>query len=249
MERGPLSNEAFGAFAKRVELFCYVDSKLEGAKYPNLLREKDGAGYPYVCFLNAEGNVIAKQGRAQIAEHGVDAFVSTLDTHVKKFTELRAKASKGDKKAVAAFFMLRFDLGHLKTNDLQGAMQAKWLDADQKALVQERLIQLRVDETLKGLDQDKPETFGPYAKKLMAQHKGLGLPEGPAGFTAWYVILEDAYRRKDAKTFELAFTAMRAAGARHPTFIKQRQKQLAELKAAKKNKSRTPAPQSRCKTP
>ena len=65
---------------------------------------------------------------------------------------------------------------------------------------------------------------------------GIGFPRREfAGMNPWYVILEDAYARRDAKTFEMAFTALRAAGlGSRKAFVRKRQKQLDELKAGKK---------------
>ena len=198
--------------------------------------EKDGAGYPYVCFLDPNGHVVAKQEPGATRENGVAAFEATLATAVKAFYDLEKAAKSGGKKAKAEFFMRRFDLGHLGTDDLHAAVKApSFLTKDQLSLVQERLMELRVKNCLEGLDQTKTETFGPYAKKLLQLHKTIGLPEGPAGMNPWYVILEDAYRRRDAKTFEMAFTALRAAGlGSRSAFVNKRQKQLDELKAGKK---------------
>jgi hypothetical protein len=217
-------------------LFCSITSHVKDEPYPNLHHEKDGAGFPYVCFLDKNGHVVAKQRAGAVRDDGVEAFATTLTTQVKAFYDLEKAAKSGDKKAKAEFFMQRFDLGHLAADDLQAAVKApSFLTKDQLALVQERLMELRVKSCLEGLDQTKKETFGPYAKKLLQLHKSIGLPEGPAGINPWYVILEDAYGRGDAKVFEMAFTALCAAGlGSRKVFVDKRRKQLAELKARTK---------------
>lgn len=216
-------------------LFCYIDSHVADEPYPDLMYEKDGAGYPYVCFLDPNGHLLAKQKSEATREDGVAAFEATLATGVKAFYDLEKAAKNGGKKAKAEFFMRRFDLGHLGMDDLQAALEAAFLSEDQLPLVQERLMELRVKDCLEGLDQTKKETFGPCAEKLLKLHKTIGLPEGPAGWHPWNVILEDAYRRRDAKTFEMAFTALKAAGlGSRKAFVAKRQKQLDELKAGKK---------------
>jgi hypothetical protein len=179
---------------------------------------------------------VAKQRAGAVRDNGVAAFEATLATGVKAFYDLEKAAKSGDKKAKAEFFMRRFDLGHLEVDDLHAAVKApSFLTKDQLVLVQERLMELRVKACLAGLDQTEKETFGPYAKKLLQLHKTIGLPEGPAGINPWYVILEDAHQRRDAKTFEMAFTALRAAGlGSRKAFVTKRQKQLDELKAGKK---------------
>lgn len=218
-------------------LFCHITSKIKGEKYPNLLTEKAGA-WPSVCFMNGSGDVVAMQNYRKMTSDGVDAFKQTLATDVKEFYDLQKKANTGDKKAKAEFFMRRFELGHLKSSDLAAATKkGTFLNEDQVLEVKERLIEILTEELLEGVDYDKPATFGPFAKKLLEQHKTIGLPEGPSGINPWIVILEDAYLRKDVKTFEMAFTALKAAGlSRRKKFVEERQKQLAELKKGAKKK-------------
>ena len=49
MERGALSTAEFKEFAKDYILFCHITSMVEGEKYPKLLQEKGGRGFPYVA--------------------------------------------------------------------------------------------------------------------------------------------------------------------------------------------------------
>ena len=68
----------------------------------------------------------------------------------------------------------------------------------------------------------------------MTDPPGAG-PEGPAGINPWYIILEDAYLRRDARTFGMAFTALKAAGlGSRKAFVNKRQQQLEELRRGKK---------------
>jgi hypothetical protein len=229
LERGPLSSDEFKAFSVKVVPFIHVASKVKGDPYPDLLDEKGGDGWPFVCFLDHDGNLIARQDRGAMRD-GVAAFQATLEDQVKAFYELKQKADAGDKEAKVEFFMMRFDLGHVGVAEMRKALaKDSPLDDFQKDAVREHLVELATQEVLKGLEQDKPETFGPFAKKLLAQHKTIGLPEGGAGITPWYVILEDAYTRKDPATFKLAFTAIKAAGMRRKAFVDKHQSRLEEI--------------------
>lgn len=239
MERGPLSTATFAKFSKKVVLFCHITSQVKGEPYPGLLDEKGGAGWPYVCFMNDSGQFVARQQRSKVRDDGAAAFEATLTGEVKEFYDLKKAAKGGDNKAKAAFFMKQFELDHLTLDAMKEALgKGRFLSKTQTAEIRERLMEYSVRDCLEGLDTTKPKTFGRYAKKLMKLHKTVGLPEGPAGMTPWYVILEDALERKDAKTFEMAFRALRATGAISRRFFELRSKQLADLKALDQKKKK-----------
>jgi hypothetical protein len=65
---GGLSDPAFPEFAKTVVLFLHNTSHVDDEPYPTLLREKGFTGFPSLCFMDAEGRVLAKQGRKRFEE-------------------------------------------------------------------------------------------------------------------------------------------------------------------------------------
>ena len=235
MERGLLSSDEFQSFRKDLVTFCHITTHIEGQANDDLLARKGGeGGWPYVLFMDEDGNPLAAVDGGTMKDSGFAAFRSVYDSDVKQYLELRERAAKGDTKVKAKFFMRRFELGHFDAEQLVKGLKDEDLDGKQREEVRVRLVELRTNELLHGLDTGRPETFGPTAKKLLAQHADIGLPEGPDGITAWYVVLEDAYLRKDPKTFEMAFTAIRAAGMRKKRFIDLRTKQLEELRKGAK---------------
>ncbi len=234
MERGPLSSSEFQALAKTLVPFVHVTSRVEGEKYADLSL-KAGPGWPQAAIFDRNGLLLARIDTVAIRSEGAAAIEQVLNEEVAAFEDLRKKAAKGDKEARAEFFMARFDLGHVGVAEMRGALgKGSILDEYQRDTVREQLVELATTECLAGHDADKPETFGPYAKKLLAQHKAIGLPEGPSGITAWRVIMEDAFLRKDAATFALAFTAIKATGITGKKFNEANKKRLASLRQAGK---------------
>lgn len=219
--------------------FLHVTSKVDGEPHPNLLQEKGGAGPPYIAFLDAQANLLAQVSYAKMRELGVGAFAAALEGDVASFYALQKKAATGDAAAKREFFMRRFELDHQGIDELRAAIgKGTFLTEDQVAEVKDRLVEMLTNKTLAGLDESKPQTFAPYAKKLLGQHADLGLPEGPAGLTAWFVILEDAWLRRDAKTFGIAFTAMKAGGMTAKSFVTKNTARLKELNSKPKEVGR-----------
>ena len=213
--------------------FVHVTSKVQGAKYPNLSR-KIGPGWPQAAILDAQGQLLARLDCRALPVDGVEAIQTALEEDVAEFYALRDKAKKGKKEAKAEFFMKRLELDHVSLDEMKRALgKTSVLDDYQKAEVHERVVTAMTAANLAGLQRGKASTYGPFAKKLLAQHKSVGLPEGPEGYGAWSVILDDAYLRKDAKTFALAFRALRATGIVGKKFIEKNQKRLAEIGGGK----------------
>lgn len=209
--------------------FVHVTSKVVGEKYPALSR-KAGPGWPQAAIFDSQGQLIARVDTSALRTDGVAAIEEVMNGAVAAFYALQKKAAKGDKKAKAEFLMARFDLGHLGIPEMRKTIgKGSTLDRFQRETVRETLVDLATAECLKGIKGEQPETFGPYAKKLMAQHRSIGLPEGPGGITAWRVIMEHAFLRKDAKTFAMAFTAIKATGFTGKKFAAANQKRLESI--------------------
>jgi hypothetical protein len=109
LESGALSDEAFPAFAKEVIPYLNVMTKIEGHPYDNLLRDKGFGGFPSLAFMDAEGNVLAKQG-----ERSVEGFRKTHKA-VANFQDLQARIKKGEKGLEFALFVAEWDLSRSTT--------------------------------------------------------------------------------------------------------------------------------------
>ena len=69
--------------------------------------------------------------------------------------------------------------------------------------------------------------FSEHLPHLVWQTSDLAIHHD--GINAWRVIMEDAYLRKDGKTFAMAFTAIKAAGFRSKKFVEANQKRLESI--------------------
>lgn len=207
----------------------HITSHIKGEKYPNLLSEKGGGGFPHLAFLDESGNVLAKPKQRSVA-----GFTETLKTKVPEFFALKKKAAKGGKAAKATFLMKRFELGHLDAAAMTAAIgEGTILNESQIKLISGKLAEKRVSEITRGVNFRDESTFGPIAKKLLALEKKEGLPPGRGGMNAWYIIMGDAYQRKDAKGFERALNAMKKGGANNPRFVTAQEKRLKEIQGGK----------------
>lgn len=99
-----------------------------------MLGKKGGTGFPYLVFLDADGEIISKyQGN-----RSVDSFKQTGEK-AKAFASTRAKAEKGDRKAKIEFLTLLGETGSSNytkakelaagLGDLQGADRKRVNDA------------------------------------------------------------------------------------------------------------------------
>jgi hypothetical protein len=84
------------------------------------MSEKGGEGFPYVCFLTAEGDVLAKPSYNKLT---VEGFQATLADEVRAYLDLQHKAATGDEQAVVEFFLMRFELGALPVQELREAVE------------------------------------------------------------------------------------------------------------------------------
>ncbi|MEE2888628.1 MAG: hypothetical protein VX951_14455 [Planctomycetota bacterium] len=211
-------------------MFLHITSRIKSEKYPDLLSEKGGRGFPHLAFMDQDGNVLAKPKKRSVA-----GFTETLTTEVPAFFALKKKAVEGSKADKAAFLMRRFELGHLNTDQMSKAIgKGTILNEKQIKTITGKLAEAKVTEITRGVNFRDDSTFGPIAKKLRALEKSDGLPPGRGGLNAWFIIMGDAYHRKDVKEFERALTAMKKGGANNPRFIKAQEERLKELQGGKK---------------
>ncbi len=68
-------------------LFLHNTSRVDDEPYPKLLQEKGFGGFPSLCFMDADGNVVVRQ-----SARTVEAF-TTNAARLKSLFELRAKVA------------------------------------------------------------------------------------------------------------------------------------------------------------
>ncbi len=195
LEKAALSDAAFAEFGKQVVLFCHVTSHVESDAYQGLLQEKGGTGFPYLVWMDADGNVLAKQG-----DRSVDGFAKTYKT-LKDFLTLEQKASKGDKAAGVDALIAGLELGRYdadKAKELLGTLGK--VPADKQKAIDGLLVNLEVDGVIAGVrSKDQAVEAG---KGFLEMEKAGRVPTGRSARAFYSVILEVYEADKDAKAYE-----------------------------------------------
>lgn len=214
-------------------LYCNIMSRVPGDKDQNLLMEKGGQGFPYLVFMDAEGNVLAKHEGSRDAE----GFRQT-GQKVQAFLALRKKAEAGGPEAKIDYLIARLDLGHVKAaqaeRDLAGLGKPS---PEQEARFREALANAIVLETVRELHND--EEAEQAGKKFYEMYKaGKSAPTSDDAVQAYWILLMNcAEEKKDAAAFEAGFTALKAKFGALPQAQKwfaEKEKVLKSLKEEKK---------------
>lgn len=207
-------------------LFLHITSQVTTDKDQKLLSEKGGRGFPYLAFLDADGNVVAKhQG-----QRDVSGFVAT-GKKAQAFLDLKAKADKGDKAAKYDLLVAQLELSHLDLATAKKRIEElSDLNADQKAKLNGLLVDLEIADIAKSITNDK-KTQADAGKKFLEMKKAGKTPKGDETVGNFYVcIMEYAETQKDAATFE---EAMNAVLKHYGTRINAKWKQTSEERLAK----------------
>src|SRR5437773_1688235 len=114
LEGGALQTDDFVKFAEKYVLYCNITSQVPGAKDQQLLEEKGGEGFPYMIFMDPDGNMLAKHQGPRTAtgfeETGAKACA---------FLELKAKSEKGNATVKIDFILAQLELGQLKAGEAE----------------------------------------------------------------------------------------------------------------------------------
>jgi hypothetical protein len=232
LEGGALLTDAFVEFSKEYVLYCNIMSRVPGDKHQNLLMEKGGQGFPYIVFLDAEGNVLAKHEGARDA----DGFRET-GRKVQAFLEVRRKAETGGAEAKLDYLIARLDLGHVKVADAEREIGGLGTPSpEQKARLDEALTNATVLETVREIQSD--EGAEQAGKKFYEMHKaGKPAPTSDDAVQAYWILLMDcAEEKKDAAAFEAGFKALKAKFGELPQaqkWFKEKEETLKKLKESK----------------
>jgi hypothetical protein len=195
LEDGALSEPEFAAFARGVVPFVHVTSRVDGEPQPTLLRDKGFAAFPTLCFLDADGNVLAKTGRT------VAAFTAD-GARVQRLLDLRAKGERATPAEAKECFLTELVMG-LVPGDVLAARAAKLpLDDAEKAMVAQKVID---HEVLAILDKAKEAGAEATHAALAAMVAAGRTPSDDVGGTFWIGVLTHASRSRDAALAQRAF--------------------------------------------
>lgn len=204
MEKGALSDAAFGEFAEQVVLFLHCTSQVEGEPNPRLLKETGGRGFPYVVFLDADGSVLAPQPYAKLTVAG---FRESLEQAVPRSRSLKSRAASGDDAAKVAWLLQRAEWGVLTAAEADAALtaMARQLTAEQRAVIENRRNNAELTDAVDAALGSGPRTMqamakaGPAVLKLRAAGH---VPTDEQGFTLFRnVLVQHAEQTQDVKLF------------------------------------------------
>jgi hypothetical protein len=187
--------------------FLHITTHIAGREGDGLLDDKGGRGFPYIVFMDDEGQVIAVQpGR----ERTVEGFQKTLAGDVKRFMDLRAKALSGDAAAQIDFALLKGELGWVPFEDLKKQLDGKELSDAQRQQLRALEANALLAEVAKELAAAKSDDgFVAPAKRIVdAYAQGL-LPSGPERQQQYLsIVFSYALFQKDAALAKKALDAL-----------------------------------------
>lgn len=217
------------AWSAEYVLFCHITSQVEKDPYQKLLTQKGGQGFPYLVFMDADGNVLAKHRGART----VEGFGKTAE-EAKAFLDLKAKAGAGDKESQVALFFKQLELKHLSSTEARRCLdEMKDLPAERRQQALDRIVDLEVDEIVANVTQDK-KTRIEAGRRFVEMNKAGRIPKTEEYFQAyWILILDYAESVPDSGLFEKALGILREKYGANPqaaAFFRQKEETLRRLR-------------------
>lgn len=235
MESGTLSEDAFATWGKDYVLFLHITTKLKDRPNDDLLGKKGGTGFPYLVFMDAEGNVIAKHGGPRT----VEGFTKSGES-ANKFMELKKKADGGDKEAQVDLTLMQLEMGSVSVADARKAIEASGVElaADRKAKFDKLMLNAEINEVIGGIDGDSEESVVGGGEKLykMAQ-EGRTPDDEQVAANFWSIIVMYADKKEDVAAFETGFNELKKRFGDNPRAAKwfeEKEARLKELQDKKK---------------
>ncbi len=151
MEGRALSDDGIVAFNATVVPFVHITTRIPGKKRDGLLKEKGFTGFPTICFMNPQGDVLYKIAGTDRTLEGFQRAKRRVD----EFLTLSRKAAAGDRDAAKRLLWLRFELGNITFADATALAASLDLNEAETRRCNDRLIellpQLDMDEARKRL--------------------------------------------------------------------------------------------------
>lgn len=207
----------------------HITTRIEGRKDDELLSDLGGRSFPWIVFLDAEGEIVGRHAGSPT----VEAFAHTA-AHVRRYLDLKKKAAAGDATVKLDLAILECTLGLTEFYELEETVEGQKLNADQAKAVELCRVNAAVDEGLQlaraGSVDDAVEEFVEIFKK------GVLPTQNTAGF--WYRLALHASKQGDAALLEASIAGLRKAFGPHDKrlekWLADFETRLAELKGASK---------------
>ncbi|GAB4139064.1 MAG: hypothetical protein Fur0037_05110 [Planctomycetota bacterium] len=201
-------------------------SRVDDEPYPRLLQEKGFSGFPSLCFMDAEGNVLLKQGERSVA--GFENSFSALSRRA----ALAEKAAKGDAKAEKELFLVDLDLGTLSAEQIEQRAKKLTLTKEEKQRVDQALTDAEVSALLRNSRRAGAEET---AAKIAQMARDGRRPSKSMTYSFWSMALRHAATEKDAKLADQAYAELEDL-AKADRLYERVLKQLAKLREQAREK-------------
>lgn len=232
MERGALSEEGFPKLADKFVLFCHITSRVPTDKNQELLKEKGGQGFPYLVFMDSEGNVVAKHSGARTVKGFENSGAKAVT-----YMEVKKKAEGGDKAAKIDLVLAEIDLGKVTLDEGQKKLKELGeLSKEQQAKLDGLATNAAVMEVAKPIRRNDKQGMIDAGKKFAEMKSAGKIPTGDQEIQMfWIFIMDYAESQKDAKLFEEGFTALKTkfADSINKQWVQTNEERLKKLKESK----------------
>ncbi len=239
LETHVMAKPAFTEFAREIVPFLHVTSLVEGEPHADLLMEKGGTGFPFLCFMNSSGHVMARHYR----QRSVKAFRRTLKNEVREYLAIEKKALAGDADAKYLYLLRRLGLGvdyaiaRKMADELiacKTAGELKSLSSDRRKRLEQKLTNLEYDELRETARQTR--RYDIAGKRCAAMMKAGREPESSRRvIDFWSFVIIHARSTRDVPLFEDALKRMDKHSGDTPrvrAFMAERRVELEDLRAA-----------------
>jgi hypothetical protein len=213
-------------------LFLHNTSRVDDEPYPKLMQEKGFTGFPSLCFMDADGNVLMKQSTRTVA--GFATTLGQLEEQRKQRQELEAKARAGDAAAAKQLFLA--DLGTLDVEQLKAGMKQHKLSKVERPQVDQALTDLE----FKAILARQSDGVEKQRQQIAALAKAARRPSRSQAFAFWSHTLQHAAAGKDAALAEQAFAELEGLAAADKTLLNQLKPLRALREQAKDNVAMPP---------
>lgn len=206
-------------------LFVHNTSRVADEPYPTLLQDKGFRGFPSICFMDAEGNVLTRPPRS------VAGFIE-VHAATRRLVDLRAKGDKATAAEQKELFLAELKLDLVKPADIQPRADKLSLSDADKTYVAQKLVDAEIGEIQAKAQKEGPEKTGEAFAALLAAGK---TPSDGIGSNFWVSVLTHASKHKDAALAQRCFDVLEKRHAKEKQYDRARQgwKQLLDDAKAK----------------
>lgn len=203
-------------------LFLHNTSRVDDEPYPRLLQEKGFRGFPSLCFMDADGNVLtAKMSRTV-------ASFEQVGQQLKAYQDLKAKAAKGGGADVQKkLFLAELELGLLDEAAIAARADKLTLSKAEQELVDRHRFDAEYRDLqgrMRELGRDK------YGEELLKLARSGRKPTDGNAVGFYGNVATAAIQAKDLELAEQAYAALEKLDGVNPVALKRLRQQIDQAK-------------------